>query len=105
MRLRLAIYIGLLLLLPISVWPVGELEGLALPADQNVLIENLDNGLTYYIRENSEPRNRAHLRLVVNVGSILEDPDQLGLAHMAEHMAFNGTEKYEKLTKAMSHDS
>ncbi|MES2604786.1 MAG: insulinase family protein, partial [Pseudomonadota bacterium] len=54
------------------------------------------NGLTYYIRENAEPRNRAELRLVVNAGSILEDEDQLGLAHFLEHMAFNGTENFEK---------
>ena len=54
------------------------------------------NGLRYYIRENQEPENRAELRLVVNVGSIVEDDDQLGLAHFLEHMAFNGTENFEK---------
>lgn len=54
------------------------------------------NGLRYYILENREPENRAELRLVVNVGSILESEDQLGLAHFLEHMAFNGTEHFAK---------
>ncbi len=55
-----------------------------------------DNGLTYYIRANHRPEERAELRLVVNAGSILEDEDQLGLAHFVEHMAFNGTRNFEK---------
>ena len=49
------------------------------------------NGLRYWIRENREPKNRAELRLVVNAGSVLEDEDQRGLAHVVEHLAFNGT--------------
>ncbi|MEE8441936.1 MAG: insulinase family protein [Spirochaetia bacterium] len=65
-----------------------------LPVDPLVTVGTLPNGLTYYIRENDEPRNRAFLRFVVNAGSILEDDDQLGLAHFVEHMAFNGTENY-----------
>lgn len=63
--------------------------------DTAVLVGELENGLTYYIRQNNEPRNRAELRLVVNAGSILEDSDQLGLAHFVEHMAFNGTKSFE----------
>jgi zinc protease len=55
----------------------------------------LDNGLEYFIRPNSKPENRIVLRLVVNAGSIQEDPDQLGLAHLIEHMAFNGTVNFE----------
>jgi len=65
-----------------------------LPVDSLVTVGTLPNGLTYYIRENDEPRDRAFLRLAVNVGSLLEDEDQLGLAHFVEHMAFNGTENY-----------
>ena len=57
---------------------------------------SLDNGLSYMIRANDRPVNRAELRLVLNAGSILEDDDQLGLAHFVEHMAFNGTEQFEK---------
>ncbi len=65
-----------------------------LPVDPLVTVGELPNGLTYYIRENSEPRDRAFLRLAINAGSILEDDDQLGLAHFLEHMAFNGTASY-----------
>jgi zinc protease len=65
-----------------------------LPVDPAVTVGRLGNGLTYYIRENDEPEDRAFLRLAVNAGSILEDERQLGLAHFLEHMAFNGTETY-----------
>ena len=64
--------------------------------DPAVVTGQLDNGLRYFVRENGRPENRALLRLVVNAGSILEDEDQLGLAHFVEHMAFNGTENFEK---------
>ncbi|MCX6551755.1 MAG: pitrilysin family protein, partial [Acidobacteria bacterium] len=59
-------------------------------------IGTLGNGLRYYIRVNRKPENRAELRLVVNAGSVLEDNDQLGLAHFVEHMAFNGTKHFAK---------
>lgn len=59
-------------------------------------IGKLANGLTYYIRQNADPENRAELRLVVNAGSILEDENQLGIAHFVEHMAFNGTKNFAK---------
>ncbi len=65
-----------------------------LPVDPQVTVGTLENGLTYYVRENSEPKDRAVLRLVVDVGSLQETEEQLGLAHFTEHMAFNGTEKY-----------
>lgn len=67
-----------------------------LPVDPAVRHGRLDNGLRYFIRENDEPRSRAMLRFVVEAGSVLEDDDQLGLAHVLEHMAFNGTENFEK---------
>ena len=67
-----------------------------IPLDPLVTSGTLDNGVSWYIRPNSEPENRASLRLVVNAGSILEEDDQLGLAHLVEHMAFNGTEHFEK---------
>lgn len=70
--------------------------GAPLPTDPALTVGRLDNGLTYYIRENGRPEGRAELRLVVNAGSVLEDPDQLGLAHFLEHMAFNGTEHFKK---------
>lgn len=67
-----------------------------IPVDPNVKIGTLKNGMRYYIRHNERPEDRVELRLVVNAGSILEDPDQLGLAHFTEHMAFNGTKNFEK---------
>ena len=72
-----------------------DLEEL-LPTDPRVTVGTLENGIRYYIRVNSEPRNRAELRLAINAGSVLEDEDQLGLAHFVEHMAFNGTKHFEK---------
>jgi zinc protease len=67
-----------------------------LTPDPKILIGKLDNGLTYYIRENHKPEKRAELRLAVKAGSILEDDDQQGLAHFDEHMAFNGTKSFPK---------
>ncbi len=67
-----------------------------LPVDPRVKIGKLSNGLTYYIQKNVKPEKKVELRLVVNAGSILEDDDQLGLAHFTEHMAFNGTKNFKK---------
>src|SRR6187551_1157508 len=67
-----------------------------LPVDLNVKIGKLSNGLTYYIRQNKKPEQKIELRLVVNAGSILENEDQQGLAHLSEHMAFNGTKNFKK---------
>ena len=67
-----------------------------LPVDAKVKIGKLPNGLTYYIRQNKKPEQKVELRLVLNAGSIQEEDDQQGLAHMAEHMAFNGTTHFKK---------
>ena len=67
-----------------------------LPLDPDVKIGKLANGFTYYIRKNTEPKNRAYLYLANKVGSILENEDQQGLAHFVEHMGFNGTKHYPK---------
>jgi len=67
-----------------------------LPVLKDVKIGKLSNGLTYYIQKNTEPAKRAVLYLVTNVGSLMEDDDQLGLAHFTEHMAFNGTRDFPK---------
>ena len=67
-----------------------------LPVDPKVRIGTLPNGIRYYIRQNPKPEKRAELRLVVNAGSILENNDQLGLAHFVEHTAFNGTTHFAK---------
>lgn len=67
-----------------------------LPFDPAVTAGVLPNGMRYYIRENHKPEKRAELRLVVNAGSVLEDEDQRGLAHMVEHMAFRGTKRFAR---------
>ncbi len=67
-----------------------------LPIDPNVISGRLPNGLHYFIRKNARPEKRAELRLAVNAGSVLEGDDQRGLAHFVEHMAFNGTRRFEK---------
>ena len=63
-------------------------------ADPNVTIGKLDNGLTYYIRRNTYPKDRVEFRLAVNAGSNQENDNQQGLAHFTEHMAFNGIEGF-----------
>lgn len=67
-----------------------------LPVEPRLKVGKLANGLTYYIQKNTRPERKVELRLVINAGSILEDDDQLGLAHFTEHMAFNGTAKFKK---------
>ncbi|RBQ12068.1 M16 family metallopeptidase [Pedobacter miscanthi] len=67
-----------------------------IPNDPKVLRGVLENGFTYFIRQNKQPQKHAELYLVNKVGSILEDEDQLGLAHFMEHMNFNGTKNYPK---------
>src|SRR6202012_951843 len=74
----------------------AQIKGNILPVDPNVIIGKLPNGLTYYIRKNVEPKNRAELYLVNKAGSVLETDDQQGLAHFTEHMAFNGTRDFPK---------
>lgn len=67
-----------------------------LPFDAAVDSGTLGNGIRYYVRANRKPEKRAEFRLAVNVGSVLEDEDQKGLAHFTEHMAFNGTRDFKK---------
>ena len=64
------------------------------PLDRKVRYGKLDNGFTYYIRDNKKPENMIQFRLVSNAGSIMERDDQQGLAHFCEHMAFNGIKGY-----------
>ena len=65
-----------------------------MPVDPEVSLGTLPNGLRYYVRPNPKPARRVELRLVVKAGSVLEDPDQQGLAHFVEHMLFEGTRNF-----------
>src|SRR6266404_4770068 len=67
-----------------------------MPVDPQITMGKFANGMRYYLRRNKKPEKRAELRLVVKSGSILEDDDQQGLAHLVEHMAFNGTKHFPK---------
>src|SRR5882757_7893977 len=67
-----------------------------IPLDPALRTGKLSNGFTYYIRHNEEPKKRVELYLLNKVGSVLEDNDQLGLAHFMEHMNFNGTTHFPK---------
>jgi zinc protease len=67
-----------------------------LPIDPSIQKGTFENGLTYYIKENSKPENKAELRLVIKAGSMMEEERQRGLAHLLEHVAFNGSKNFPK---------
>ena len=91
MRLRKIFAVALLLL------SVGNAMAQMppIPVDKNVKIGHLENGLTYYIRHNAFPEHVASFYIAQKVGSINENDDQRGLAHLLEHLAFNGTEHFK----------
>ncbi len=64
--------------------------------DKNLITGTLENGFSYVIKENSNPKGNAYLQLIVKIGSTSEKENQLGLAHFLEHMAFNGTKSYKE---------
>ncbi|MBR5813885.1 MAG: insulinase family protein [Bacteroidaceae bacterium] len=80
-----------LMVMLIAVISFGQTQ---LPVDENVRIGKLDNGMTYYIRHNDKPAQRAEFYLATNVGAFQEADDQDGLAHFLEHMCFNGTKNF-----------
>ena len=74
---------------------MAQMQMPSIPVDPDVRIGKLDNGLTYYIRHNNWPENRAEFYIAQKVGSIQENDDQRGLAHFLEHMAFNGSKHFK----------
>lgn len=82
--------IGLVMLL-MCIFTMGAQQ---LPLNPKVRHGQLPNGLNYYVLHNEEPKGRANFYIAQKVGSTLETPEQLGLAHFLEHMAFNGTKNY-----------
>ncbi len=91
--IRLFLYPVITLLTAISIQAQTDLSGPA-PMDPGIRMGKLANGLTYFIRHNEEPAKRASFYIIQNVGAILENDNQNGLAHFLEHMAFNGTEHF-----------
>jgi len=66
------------------------------PLDSTITYGKLENGFTYYIRENQTPKDKVSIKLIIKAGSIMEAENQLGLAHLLEHMAFNGSKNFPK---------
>lgn len=97
-KLSISLFSSMLMLISLSLFSQGITYSptAPLPMDPDVIFGKLDNGMTYYIRENREPKERAEFYLVCNVGALSEDEDQNGLAHFCEHMAFNGTKNFDK---------
>ena len=89
------LFLSLLLTVIGTVAMMAQMEMPTIPVDPDVRIGKLDNGLTYYIRYNNWPENRAEFYIAQRVGSIQEDDDQRGLAHFLEHMAFNGSKHFK----------
>lgn len=67
----------------------------ALPIDKTIKKGVLDNGITYYLHNTDVKKNVASYYIIQNVGSVLEEDNQQGLAHFLEHMAFNGTKNFK----------
>ncbi|HEY1305003.1 MAG TPA: insulinase family protein [Vicinamibacterales bacterium] len=95
--MRAAYLVSALLLLAPSAGETQDRQdlGAPLPLDIAIRTGTLPNGLTFFIRHNGLPNDHVMLRLVVKAGSIDEADDQRGLAHMLEHMAFNGTAHFK----------
>ena len=89
------LFLSLLLVMIGTVTMMAQMEMPSIPVDPDVRIGKLDNGLTYYIRHNNWPENRAEFYIAQRVGSIQEDDTQRGLAHFLEHMAFNGSKHFK----------
>ncbi len=93
MRLK-NIIVSLLMLLAVTL-SVAQVTMPTIPVDKDVRIGKLSNGLTYYIRYNNWPENRAEFYIAQRVGSLQEEEEQRGLAHFLEHMCFNGTKHFK----------
>lgn len=85
------IFVSIVLVLTVLVMNAQSYQLPPLPLDSAVRMGKLDNGLTYYIRHNEWPEQRANFYIAQKVGSMQEEDDQRGLAHFLEHMCFNGT--------------
>ena len=101
MKYKSVFTLGLCLVLGLGVFAQGTKKdnkktdlSKEIKLESTVRYGKLDNGMTYYIKANKMPENRAEFRIAVNAGSILETEDQLGLAHFTEHMGFNGTKQF-----------
>ena len=89
---------GIVLLLAVlAMMQVVEAREKELPIDPELRIGKLDNGMTYYIRHNEQPKGRADFWLVQGTGSLVEEDDERGIAHFIEHIAFQGTRNFPNI--------
>ena len=95
MKLRKLFVAALMLMSTVAVVAQNAMQLPSIPVDPDVRMGKLDNGLTYYIRHNAWPEQRAEFYIAQRVGSIQEDDNQRGLAHFLEHMAFNGSKHFK----------
>jgi zinc protease len=87
--------LSVILLTVVYVTSLAQVDPMSpMPNDESVRQGVLENGMTYYIKANQEPKERASFYIIQNVGALLEEDHQNGLAHFLEHMAFNGTEHF-----------
>lgn len=92
---RIKFILSALLLTAVYVSTQAQVDPMSpMPNDESVRHGVLENGMTYYIKSNQEPKERASFYIIQNVGALLEEDEQNGLAHFLEHMAFNGTEHF-----------
>lgn len=95
MRKRSFLLVGLCLLIGMPAFSQSKVDlNQEMKLEGTIRYGKLDNGMTYYVKSNKKPENRAEFYLAVNAGSVLETEDQRGLAHFTEHMGFNGTKQF-----------
>src|SRR5262245_43552758 len=67
----------------------------AMAPDSNVVWGRLDNGFRYALLPHKGVPGRVALQLVVLTGSLDERPEELGIAHYTEHLAFGGSKNFK----------
>jgi zinc protease len=70
-------------------WPHSDSD---IPPDPAVIWGALPNGMRYALLPNNTPPDRISMRFYIKAGSLMEKPDQRGIAHFLEHLAFKGSE-------------
>lgn len=95
------IILPFLIIFSLNITGLAQNDEKTVPVDPEIRMDKLDNGMSYYIRKNSEPENRASFYIIQNVGALLENDKQNGLAHFLEHMAFNGTKHFPSKEKGI----
>lgn len=89
------LFVAVVALLSFGTVMAQQMQMPPIPQDKDVKVGHLDNGLTYYIRHNAYPEGVASFYIAQRVGSIQEEESQRGLAHLLEHLAFNGTDHFK----------